>query len=244
VSNNHELDHTLFTKSGKPRKRKPKQKNVYFTEDTQNAILEYIGETDQTKRNIIYNEKIEFAFFKLTQNIINTYKLCTPGNTIEDLQQEVMEHILQKLGLFDPSKGKAYSYFGTIIKRYFIGKNKKTYKSMIDHVDFDNSIVEFSSTYAESFDVEPYDLDTVISEFMTESEKKLPMLFKSSTDISIAKSVLYLFSRIDKLEIINKKAMLLYLREMNPGCDNNQINYVLKQLNSIYKNINLQYISD
>ena len=30
-----------LTKKGEPRKRKPKTKNVYFTEETENAILQY-----------------------------------------------------------------------------------------------------------------------------------------------------------------------------------------------------------
>jgi hypothetical protein len=35
--------------------------------------------------------------------------------------------------LFDPSKGaKAYSYFGTIAKRYLILSNQKNYKKRID----------------------------------------------------------------------------------------------------------------
>lgn len=241
--NNNELDNTLFTKAGKPRKRKPKQKNVYFTEETQNYVLEYIKETDQVKRDIIYTDYLEFAFFKLTQNIINTYKFCTVGNTVEDLQQEVMEHVLQKLIKFDPTKGKAYSYFGTIIKRYFIGKLKTDYTRKIEHVDFDSYVSEFSSTYAESFDVEPYNLDIVLNEFKSECNSRITVLFPNEKDQAIALSAIYMFDRIDTLGIINKKAMLLYLRELHPGVVNTQINSVLKQLYIIYKRVNLKYIA-
>lgn len=241
--NNNELDNTLFTKSGKPRKRKPKQKNIYFTEDTQNAILEYISEPDPVKKDIIYTERLEFAFFKLTQNIINTYKFCTVGNTVEDLQQEVMVHVLLKLNKFQPEKGKAYSYFGTIIKRYFIAKLKTEYTRMIEHVDFDSYVSEFSSTYAESFDVEPYNLDIILSEFKSECNKKVATLFPNETDQSIALSAVYLFDKIEELDLISKKAMLLYLRELHPGIVNAQINSVLKQLHVVYQRINLKYIA-
>ena len=63
-----------LTKSGKPRKRKPKTSNTYFTEDTQEAILEYVASTDQDFRDRVYRERIEYGFFKLTQNIIHTFK--------------------------------------------------------------------------------------------------------------------------------------------------------------------------
>ena len=63
-----------LTKDGKPRKRRPKKPIIYFTEDTQKAILEYRKEVDQTKRNQIFNEKIYYAFYKLAENIIHTFK--------------------------------------------------------------------------------------------------------------------------------------------------------------------------
>ena len=34
-------EEVLLTKKGEPRKRKPKVKNVYFTSDTEEAILKY-----------------------------------------------------------------------------------------------------------------------------------------------------------------------------------------------------------
>jgi hypothetical protein len=38
---------------------------------------------------------------------------------------------LQKLDLYDQSKGKAFSYFGTIAKRYLIIYNQKNYKKLV-----------------------------------------------------------------------------------------------------------------
>ena len=40
--------------------------------------------------------------------------------------------------LFNPEKGaKAYSYFGTIAKRYLIFNNTKNYKKKIEHLDIE-----------------------------------------------------------------------------------------------------------
>jgi hypothetical protein len=37
----------LYTQKGTVRKRKPKQKIYYFTEDTEKAILEYVKSEDE-----------------------------------------------------------------------------------------------------------------------------------------------------------------------------------------------------
>jgi hypothetical protein len=77
---------------------------------------------DPELRSKIYEEKIHYAFFKLTQNIIHTFKFYhTEVENLEHLQHEIIVFLLSKIHLFDPSKGaKAYSYFGTIVKRWCI----------------------------------------------------------------------------------------------------------------------------
>jgi len=110
------------------RKRKKKSKN-YFTQDTEDAIVLYNNTDDSEVRSNIYRERIHYAFFKLTENIIHTFKFYyTEEDNLEDLQHEVITFLLTKIHLFDPTRGaKAYSYFGTIVKRYLILSNQKFY---------------------------------------------------------------------------------------------------------------------
>ena len=127
----------MYTKKATLRKRRPKTKNQYFTADTEEAIIEYLNTTDEKKRNEIYNERIWYGFHKLTENIIHTFKFYYTDNiqNLEDLQHEIMVFLLDKIHLFDPAKGaKAYSYFGTIVKRWLIVYNQKNYKSKIQNV--------------------------------------------------------------------------------------------------------------
>ena len=108
------------------RKRRKKSKN-YFTQDTENAIVRYNNEPDPKVRSDIYQNEIHFAFFKLTQNIIHTFKFYhTEVDNLEHLQHEIITFLLSKMHLFDPTRGaKAYSYFGTIVKRWLILYNTK-----------------------------------------------------------------------------------------------------------------------
>ena len=99
ILNKMEDNKILYTKSGKIRKRKPKVSNTYFTDETQDAILLYVSLEDQEQRNIIYKNKIEYAFFKLTQNLIHTFKFYyMDGESVEDVQQEVISFPKPKSG--------------------------------------------------------------------------------------------------------------------------------------------------
>jgi vesicle coat complex subunit len=59
------------------RKRKKKSKNQYFTQATEDAIVRYNESTDFEERSEIYRKEIHYAFFKLTENIIHTFKFYT-----------------------------------------------------------------------------------------------------------------------------------------------------------------------
>ncbi len=100
---------------------KKKKKGVqYFTQDTENAIVLYNNTPDPEVRSNIYRERIHYAFFKLTENIIHTFKFYyTEVDNIEDLQHEVITFLLSKIHLFNPSApvyyGLAYPDYGTLI---------------------------------------------------------------------------------------------------------------------------------
>jgi ribosome-associated toxin RatA of RatAB toxin-antitoxin module len=47
---------------------------MYFTQETENAIIEYNNTLDFEVRSKIYRDRIHYAFFKLTENIIHTFK--------------------------------------------------------------------------------------------------------------------------------------------------------------------------
>ena len=57
----------------KPIKKKAKRK-PYFGLDVQAEIVRYNTEEDPVVRNQIYRDEIAYAFDKLCENIINTFK--------------------------------------------------------------------------------------------------------------------------------------------------------------------------
>ena len=150
------------------KKRRPKSKN-YFTHDTELAIVRYNNEPDPEVRSKIYQDEIHYAFFKLTQNIIHTFKFYhTEVENLEHLQHEIIVFCLSKFHLFDPTRGaKAYSYFGTIVKRWLILYNTKNYTKKIKKTDVDELSKE-GSTHVYSMGDDPIksDLDKYVDIFV------------------------------------------------------------------------------
>ena len=64
-------------------------------------------------------------------------------------------------------------------------------------------------------------------------EYKLPNIFSKPDDLIVADAVLTLFKKRDTLEIFNKKALYIYIREIT-GCDTPAITKVTKTLKKYY----------
>ena len=199
------------------RKRRKKSKN-YFTQDTEDAIVLYNNTEDSKIRSKIYEREIHYAFFKLTENIIHTFKFYhTEVEKLEHLQHEIITFLLSKIHLFDPGRGaKAYSYFGTIVKRWLILYNTKNYNKKVKKVPVDNLMKEGSTHTYNMKDVgkEKDDLDKYIDLFVNYTTQNILELFPKKNDAQIADAILELFRKRETLEVFNKKALYIYIREM------------------------------
>jgi hypothetical protein len=196
------------------RKRRPKSKN-YFTQETEDAIVRYNGEEDSKVRSKIYEREIHYPFFKLTENIIHTFKFYyTEVDDIEHLQHEVITFLLSKIHLFDPSRGaKAYSYFGTIVKRYLILSNQKNYKKRVERSPYESLLENPKYSYTPTSDDDKDPLSEFIEEYVEHITENIFEIFPKEMDAKIADSILELFRKRASIEIFNKKALYIFIRE-------------------------------
>ena len=195
-------------------KRKKNKKN-YFTQETEDAIILYNNTTNEGKKNRIYREQIHHAFFKLTESIIHTFKFYyTEVDKITDLQYEVISFLISKIHLFDPSKGaKAYSYFGTIAKRYLILYNNNNYKKLQDKDNLDNITENIDHSYSiEKTSID--ELSLFIDEYVNYYSKNLYYYFPKKNDAKIVDVILDLFRNRENIDIFNKKALYIHIREV------------------------------
>ena len=227
------------------KKRRPKSKN-YFTQDTENAIVLYNNTACSEMRSKIYDKEIHFAFFKLTQNIIHTFKFYhTEVDNLEHLQHEIIVFLLSKIHLFDPTRGaKAYSYFGTIVKRWLILHNTKNYAKKIKKVPVDVLTGENSThTYRMGDEIIKSDLDKYIDIFVDHVTLNIFELFPKKNDAQIADAILELFRKRETIEVFNKKALYIYIREII-NVKTPKITKIADKLHGIFKEQYIFYLEN
>ena len=232
-----ELNLEIYTKSGKLRKRKKKTSREYFTQETEDAIVKYIESTDELEKNRLFEEHINYSLHKLVENIIHTFKFYyTEVDNVEDLKHEVVVFLLEKFHRYHRNLGKAYSFFGTIAKRYLIVYNENNYKKLkskaeLEDVDEDKRV--YNEILNQNSDKELLKfVNTYIKHVGTHMEK----IFPSETDQSIAIAVMEIFKRRENLDVFNKQQFYFYIREIT-GQNTPAITKVMKELKRTYKKL-------
>ncbi len=217
-----------------PRKKKSK-KNHYFTQVHEDAIVKYANTEDRELRSKLYEEYIQPAFDDMVDKIIYTYRFTTLPN-IDYLRADCKVWLTTILNKYDPSKGsKAFSYFSVVTKNWFIHKVKRTKKRLqteifmedvLNEVD-ENLISDEPSYYDKRSEVEFWmslssEIDTWDSFMVKENERKVLM------------AVRILLDSAEQIEIFNKKAIYLYLRELT-GLNTKQVVNNLNKLRKRYR---------
>jgi len=205
--------------------KKKKNKRVYFDMDVQDAIVRYNDldpEKNQSARNKIYSEEIHYAFDKLCENIINTFKFTYFDDVYEDVKTETISFLVMNMHKYDHTKGsKAFSYFSVVAKNYLILHNNANYKRYCSHTSVD--ILNSKPTSSNKQEYFSDFLDLVIVYF----ENNIPNLFKNKKDINIAYALIELMKGRNDIENFNKKALYILIREMT----NTETSYITKVVN-------------
>lgn len=214
----------------------------YFTKETEEYIVKYNTSTDQEYRNKIFTDHIYLPFYKLAENIIHTFKFYyTDVEQIEDLKHELVSVLLEeKIMKFDPTNGaKAYSYFGTIVKRWLINYNNKNYKKLKQVGSFDDieDGYEDGSVYAEPN--KGITLSDFVDKWVDTMYDELDELFIKESEQQIADAVLTLFRTRNDLDIFKKKALYIYIREIT-DCDTPTLT---KVINVLKNDFNQKYLA-
>ena len=202
------------SKTAIPVKKKKQTKNYYFDQTTENAIIRYNKTDDAALKNIIYNDHISYAFDKLAENIIHTFKFYYFDVPSEQVKHEVVSFLVMNMHKFKEGKGKAFSYFSIVAKNYLILHNNKNYKNYKIHDKMD--VLDYGSNIRESQDRR--DNAEFNQEYVKEMlhywDNNLTNIFRRQKDILVADAVLEMFRRRENIENFNKKALYILIREM------------------------------
>lgn len=208
-------------------------KNQYFTKVHENAILEYASIIDNNKKTYLYTKFIQPAFNEMVEKIVYTYKFNSLPN-IDDLKSECKIFLTTILDKYDTSRGsKAFSYFSVITKNWFIHKVKKNNsKKEIYIEDIKDSPQEEELIYEEAYLINREKEEFWVA-LEAEMENWLDKRLKEN-EIKVYKAILLLFKESESIEIFNKKAIYLYMREIT-GLNTKQVVNNLKKFRYKYE---------
>jgi hypothetical protein len=228
----------------KPRKRRAKKKNLYFTEVHQKAIVEYALTDCRKVRTDLYIQYIGPVFDEMVDKITYTYKFTTLPN-IDVLKDECKIWLTTILDKFDPEKGsKAFSYFSVITKNWFIHKVKKNSKNLKKEVNYDDVVGELEQTHLSEKNEyldrrEKFEFwQSLMNEFTMWEKQKL-----KENERKVLNAIIDLFDNVDELEIFNKKAIYMHIRELT-NLNTKQVVNNLNRLREKYRNFKKDYNRD
>jgi hypothetical protein len=226
--------------------RRPKRSTKpYFDKNTHDAIVKFQNTEERDEKEKIYVKEILPAFNKLAENLIFIHGFAKPHGlgAYEGLKSDCVTFLYETLRKFDPSRGtKAFSYFNVVAKNWLIIQSKKKIKSNRRHVSIsDSGALSVSDlSLIENFKVEPSQDDAMIKkeaisnlfDLMVEIRSRL----KSENELACMDAILTIFSRIDDLDLLNKRAVFVYMRNLS-NLNPKQLSVAMSVIRKHYKEL-------
>ncbi len=215
-----------------------KKKNNYFTKVHEDAIVRYALSSCRKEKTELYGKIIQPAFNEMVGKIIFTYKFNNLPN-IESLSDDCKIWLTTILDKYDPSKGsKAFSYFSVVTKNWFIHKVKNNSKMLKRQVSYEN-LVETGGQdiLGTATGIEEYLDERIQREFWEQLLKQVDSWDTGNlkqNEKAVLEAVKVLLHNIEDIEIFNKKAVYLYLRELT-GLNTKQVVNNLNKLREKYR---------
>ena len=139
------------------------------------------------------------------------------------------------LSKFDPNQGtKAFSYFSVVTKNWFTHKAKKQTQKNKREVNYDSMIKEVEISSVEGSDFLSETEDKEFWFFLMNEVESWQNLNLKGNDEKVLDAVLTIMKNIEEIEIFNKKAVYLYMREIT-GLNTKQIVGCLNKMRARFR---------
>lgn len=225
---------------------KRSSKGLYFHAGTQEAISKFQVETDKKTRDKLYVQEIMPAFEKLVENLINIHKFTSIHDSYGDLKNDCVNFLFETIHKFDGARGtNAFSYFNVVAKNWLIIRTKQKAQRVKRTVSLDDPT---SLTAHETLIVEEHGhipSQDVIVESIDSVNTMVNLLYeirtkvKTENELICINSIITIFENIDDVDLLNKSAVMLYMRELS-GLTPKQMTTVLQSIKRYYKKSKLE----
>jgi hypothetical protein len=229
---------------------------AYFSSIQEDAVVRYLNATTEQEKNEIYNEFLKFPLEKMTESIINRYKLYSGKMSYKELFDDTLSFLHMKISMFDTKRGKkSFSYFGTIIKRRLQNNRKKENKDKKKVILYE----DVYKTVSQGDDIveEEYTEDNLMYQFFQIIVVEIEDLLKpenvekyglKDSDVKVGIAILEITQNWDKIYIddtkkFKKNFVLECIRNMTL-LNTSQISQSLKFYKNYYIKRKKKYLKD
>lgn len=227
----------------KTKKVSAKNKKMYFGKEVHEAIVRYQNSKTEIEKEKIYTDEIRKSFQKLAENLIFIHSFAKDPAEFQTLKADCVSFLYETLEKFDSEKGtKAFSYFNVCAKHFLIiqtNKKNKIRNRNVSLEDFANMSIKDKSSIENYKIVSSPDDAMIFKEDKDQMTKVLDIIIaktKNNNEKKCAFAIKTLFKNIDDLELLNKRAIFVYLREIS-GLNPKQLSVSMSNIRKYYKDV-------
>ena len=160
-------------------------------------IIAFNASNDQAERDEIYETHLQVPMQKLVENIVNRFHMDYLYESNENIQAQVLTHVVLQLSKFRPGKGNSFSYFSTVAKYFLIHLNVLGHRKTKREISLDatNNDDKTAPTMLDKLEAPIKDDKTeFVGQVLDWLSNNLDKLFGSnSQDKAIARELIALF---------------------------------------------------
>jgi DNA-directed RNA polymerase specialized sigma24 family protein len=225
----------------KRRRRKKGKKKQYFGPEQEQAVVDWLNAPTVEEKNKIFETRLKKPVFKIVESVINTLQIYSDEIPNDVWIQNAFSNLYEQMHKFNPSLGyKAYSYFGTIVRRYALNQKKteqrnRKRKPSIYYGDIFNTFADDERyAYYENYFEENLN-DSIYNKTVEEINQLLENPHLTEKELIMGKAIIVIFENWEDIMNINrmnnsnfeKKYILQMLRELT-GFNTKDIRKYLK----------------
>lgn len=214
---------------------------LYFNSGTQEAIVQFQSEKAKKEKDKLYVNSILPAFEKLVENLINIHKFTGMHDTYDELKNDCVNFLFETIHKFDAGRGtNAFSYFNVVAKNWLIIRTKQKTQRTKKSVSLDDptSLTTHEAHIIDEFNIIPS--QDLLSDTAFSMENTVGLLYeirtkvKSENELTCINAIITIFENIDEIDLLNKSAVLLYMRELS-GLSPKQLTTAMQSIKRHYK---------
>ena len=216
---------------------------MYFNNDTQAAIVEYQEMEDGEEREKLYNTVIHIAFEKLAESLIFVYGFKNGSEEINSIKKDCVSFLYETIHKWDESRGtKAFSYFNVVAKNWLIINSRNYKKNVMRHVSMSDMTYmskKDKAAIAHSQVAESPDKIMIAANQRNEINKVLEIIkarIHKENEVLCINAIIEIFSKIDQLDFLNKRAIYVYVREIS-GLTPKKLSVAMSSIRKHYRDI-------